>query len=58
MTAGQLIEAVGLKGQTIGGVQVSPKHANYFVNQGSGTAADVRALIHLAQEDGSRSLRG
>jgi UDP-N-acetylmuramate dehydrogenase len=50
MTAGQLIEAVGLKGQTIGGVQVSPKHANYFVNQGSGTAADVRALIQLAQE--------
>lgn len=50
MTAGQLIEAAGLKGQTIGGVQVSPKHANYFVNLGSGTAADVRALIAHAQQ--------
>lgn len=49
MTAGQLIEAAGLKGQTLGGVQISPKHANYFVNQGSGTAADVRALIAHAQ---------
>ena len=50
MTAGQLIEAAGLKGHTIGGVQVSPKHANYFVNLGSGTAADVRALISQARK--------
>ncbi|MEP7324614.1 MAG: UDP-N-acetylmuramate dehydrogenase [Gemmatimonadota bacterium] len=50
MTAGQLIEAAGLKGHTIGGVQVSPKHANYFVNLGSGTAADVRVLINHARE--------
>lgn len=49
-TAGQLIEAAGLKGHTIGGVQVSPKHANYFVNLGGGTAADVRALIAHAQQ--------
>ena len=49
-TAGQLIEAAGLKGHTIGGIQISPRHANYFVNTGGGTAAEVRALIGYAQQ--------
>ncbi len=49
-TAGQLIEAAGLKGYTIGGVQVSPRHANYFVNVGGATAADARQLIRHAQD--------
>lgn len=49
-TAGQLIEAAGLKGQRVGGVEVSPMHANYFVNTGGGRAADVRALMAVAQD--------
>jgi UDP-N-acetylmuramate dehydrogenase len=48
-TAGQLIEAAGLKGFAIGGAQVSPMHANYFVNTGTATAADVRRLIEHVQ---------
>jgi UDP-N-acetylmuramate dehydrogenase len=48
-TAGQLIEAAGLKGTREGGVEISAMHANYFVNTGGGTAEDVRRLMAIAK---------
>ena len=50
-TAGQLVEAAGLKGTRMGGAQVSPMHANYFVNTDGATAADVRGLIERVRGD-------
>lgn len=47
-TAAQLIEACGLKGFTSGRAQVSPRHANFIVNLGGATAADVvRVISHV-----------
>jgi UDP-N-acetylmuramate dehydrogenase len=43
--AGALIEQCGLKGYSVGGAQVSEKHAGFIVNTGTATEADVRALI-------------
>ncbi len=48
--AGRLIEAMGLKGFKLGGAQVSEKHANFIVNDGSATAADIENLILLVQQ--------
>jgi UDP-N-acetylmuramate dehydrogenase len=48
--AGRLIESLGFKGHQVGGAQVSPRHANFIVNTGSATAADVVALINLLRE--------
>lgn len=43
--AGQLIDHSGLKGTSIGGAQVSKKHAGFIINKGSATGRDVRTLI-------------
>ncbi len=43
--AARLIEACGLKGRCIGGACVSEKHANFIINTGTATAADIEALI-------------
>jgi len=43
--AGRLIEQSGLKGETVGGARVSPVHANFIVNTGETTAADVLTLL-------------
>jgi UDP-N-acetylmuramate dehydrogenase len=47
--AARLIESCGLKGQQIGGAQVSLKHANFIVNTGAATAADIENLINEVQ---------
>lgn len=48
--AGRLIEAVGLKGTGCGGARVSERHANFIINTGGATAADVRALMNMIQK--------
>ncbi|MBW0174399.1 MAG: UDP-N-acetylmuramate dehydrogenase [Vulcanococcus sp.] len=48
--AGQLIEALGLKGLSIGGAQVSPIHANFIVNTGAATATEIDQLISAVQQ--------
>ena len=47
--AARLIETCGLKGKAIGGARISSKHANFIVNEGGARAADIEALILLAE---------
>jgi UDP-N-acetylenolpyruvoylglucosamine reductase len=48
--AGQLIEAAGLKGHTVGGVMVSPVHANFLVQQGDARSEDfIQAMKDVRQ---------
>jgi UDP-N-acetylmuramate dehydrogenase len=48
--AARLIERSGLKGYAIGGACVSEKHANFIVNTGNATAAEIEALIYYVQD--------
>ncbi|MGI0405706.1 UDP-N-acetylmuramate dehydrogenase [Helicobacter himalayensis] len=48
--AGRLLESVGLKGFSIGGVALSAQHANFLVNLGGGSFEDAFALIELAKK--------
>jgi UDP-N-acetylmuramate dehydrogenase len=54
--AARLVEACGLKGYRIGDAQVSEKHANFIVNLGKATAADIDALIAHMRETVKREL--
>lgn len=48
--AGRLIEAAGLKGERIGGAEISSVHANFFVNDENATSSDIYRLIRRAQQ--------
>ena len=49
--AGALIEQSGLKGASIGGAQVSEKHAGFVINKGGATSSDLLMLIEKVQKD-------
>ena len=48
--AARLIEACELKGLTLGGAQISSKHANFIINTGDATASDIENLILQVRE--------
>jgi UDP-N-acetylmuramate dehydrogenase len=47
--AGRLIEAAGMKGVAVGEAEISPLHANFFINHGQASASDIYRLIELAR---------
>ena len=49
-SAGRLIEECGMKGRSVGGVMVSPRHANFFVNTGGGKASEFLELMATVAE--------
>ena len=48
--AGKLIEDAGLKGFTVGGAQVSEKHAGFVINKGNAAASDIYALCKAVEQ--------
>jgi UDP-N-acetylmuramate dehydrogenase len=55
LSAGRMIDELGLKGLRVGDAQVSDRHANFFVNAGKASAADMLALIHQVRERVARA---
>ena len=49
--AARMIDTAGLKGVSVGGAQVSEKHAGFIVNRGGATAEDVKTLVRLVQDE-------
>lgn len=49
-SAGALVDRAGLKGSRHGGARVSPVHANFIVNEGTASAAEIRALVEECRE--------
>ncbi|MBI4121466.1 MAG: UDP-N-acetylmuramate dehydrogenase [Candidatus Ryanbacteria bacterium] len=50
ISAGFLIDILGLKGKTVGNVSISKKHGNYFINNGGATAEEVVMLVGIVKE--------
>ena len=57
ISAGKLIDELGLKGLKVGGAMVSVEHGNFLVNDGSATARDILELIELIRQR-ARAERG
>jgi UDP-N-acetylmuramate dehydrogenase len=53
---GRIVDSLGLRGRRIGGAQIAPYHANIIVNTDGATAADVRGLIELVEDEVERRL--
>jgi UDP-N-acetylmuramate dehydrogenase len=49
-SAGRMIDELGLKGFSVGDAQVSDRHANFFINAGQASAADMLSLIANVRE--------
>jgi len=51
ISAGYYIDKAGLKGRRIGGAVISPKHANFIINEGGATSSDFLALANYARQE-------
>jgi UDP-N-acetylmuramate dehydrogenase len=51
LSAGQLVDACGLKGRRVGAAEVSERHANFITNTGGATATEVLALMDLVRDE-------
>ncbi|PCI74912.1 hypothetical protein COB21_06260, partial [Candidatus Aerophobetes bacterium] len=49
LSAGQIIDELGLKGLVQGGAQISEQHGNFFINKGGATGADFLKLVEMVQ---------